>query len=65
MCMYVRYLIREASDLFPCHEGTFMLPRNVHTAYLSGKIWEHWGSFVRLSTFKITGNAILARKVNF
>jgi hypothetical protein len=41
------------------------LPQNVNKAYLSGKIREHWGSFVRLSALKITDNAIVADKVNF
>jgi hypothetical protein len=42
-----------------------MLPRKVNKAYLSKKIWEHGGSFVPLSAFKITGIAIVANKVNF
>jgi hypothetical protein len=42
-----------------------MLPRNVNKTYLSGRIWEHWRSFVRLSAFIITCNAIVADKVNF
>jgi hypothetical protein len=42
-----------------------MLPRNVNKAYLSGKVWERWGSFVRLAALQNIGNAIVAVKANF